>query len=144
MLTSGQSHPPSFQDYERGEPQLSDVRASTSRQASGNISALSRRNAMRVSRRNVIEGQRASEQSRSSRIRRANAMRPSSLALHAQAQRQSEEPASKRRRTERSAQTEVEQLPIRLIHCDGGRYDGPVSLGNFSPSCALSDDSSGM
>lgn len=54
-----------------------------------------------------------------------------------------DEPANKRRRKERSGQVEMEHLPMELMLCDGGLYDGPRAR-DFSPECALRDDESGM
>lgn len=54
------------------------------------------------------------------------------------------EPANKRRRIERQSQFEMEQLPMELRYCDGGRYDGGRSYANnLGPECALRDDASG-
>lgn len=32
---------------------------------------------------------------------------------------------------------------MELSHCDGGRYDGAILPSDYSPGCALRDDSSG-
>jgi len=54
-----------------------------------------------------------------------------------------QEPSSKRRTTEKHGQIEMEQLPLELRYCDGGRYDqgGGYYTSDYSPECALRDDS---
>ncbi|KAA8901717.1 hypothetical protein FN846DRAFT_111428 [Sphaerosporella brunnea] len=123
-------------------PRLSDVRASVpSGSSTPTASALSRRNAVA---RNIrrdgthrLAVERASIRSRRLQGSRSNHNLPSPPVS-----RSSEEPASKRRRMGRSGQLEIEQLPMELRYCDGGRYDGPAYTRDYSPECALRDDSS--
>jgi hypothetical protein len=122
---------------------LSDVRASISGSTGSFSSALSRRNATRLSRRNSTQ---RSWEARASRIRRLqNPMRslPNAASSSSPVPRSPEEPSSKRRRTERSGQVEMEQLHMELRFCDGGRHEGSSQTRDYSPECALRDDSSG-
>ncbi|KAF8539230.1 hypothetical protein BDD12DRAFT_838842 [Trichophaea hybrida] len=120
---------------------LSDVRASISGSTGSLSSALSRRNATRLTRRN--DAQRW-EQSRNRTRRFQNPMRaiPNPGLSTPPMPRSPEEPSSKRRRTERSGQVEMEQLHMELRFCDGGRHEGHSHAFDYSPECALRDDSS--
>ncbi|KAI5790172.1 hypothetical protein EDC01DRAFT_657865 [Geopyxis carbonaria] len=144
-------HPPDF------EPELSDIRTRGSAgtrtgggtgTSSTSSSSLIRRSEGRVNRLRRQEAHRSSHsppnRSSGARIRQlANFMRsgyqgqfsPSPPAPNV-------EPANKRRRMERTGQVEMEQLPMELRYCDGGRYDdGRFYSTQFSPECALRDDS---
>jgi hypothetical protein len=110
-------------------------------------SALSRRNAVTRSTRRDGGAHRLAVERAGARTRQRlpNTMlgRPSLVETTPPEPRSPEEPSSKRRRTERTGQMEAEQLPMELRYCDGGRYDGPQYTRDYSPECALRDDSSG-
>ena len=114
---------------------FSDVRARLSGSPRAPSSALGRFNVSRLTRHNDIY--RAWESRAANRLRRAQGpLRASPPSA--------EEHASKRRRTERSGQVEMEQLSMELRYCDGGRYDSsPAYTRDYSPECALRDDSTG-
>ena len=129
---------------EQAEPQLSDVRSLTPA-AGPSSSALSRRNAIRTSRRN--EAHRSWETSRA-RIRRIQNLGRVGREPSPSGTPSEEERSAKRRRLERSGQVEMEQLSMELRYCDGGRYDGghlhPYPRNSYTPESALLDDDSGM
>ncbi|TGZ76461.1 hypothetical protein EX30DRAFT_344867 [Ascodesmis nigricans] len=110
--------PPNF------EPEISDLRTrATPTSGFTSTSALSRRNANRLNRRQTRrESPQAFERYQTRRVdsyRRSPLSPPPLISRSASL----EEPAPKRRRMGRTGpQMEIEQLPMTLKHCDGGAY----------------------